>query len=65
MTDRDPPLDASESEPEVRVTPSGGNWSAVVLALVVTLIIVALSFMLFGVGSEGGERSDPSTTTVQ
>ena len=65
MTDRDPPLEASEPGPEVTVIPSGGNRTAVVLVLVVMLIVVALSFMLFGVGSEAGERSNPSTTTVQ
>jgi hypothetical protein len=64
-TDRDRPSKGSELEPEVKVAPSGGNWIAVVLVLVVTLIVVALSFMLFGVGSEGSQRSDPPSTTVE
>ena len=54
-----------DAGPEVKVTSSGGNLPVVVLVLVVTLIAVAVAFMLAGAGSEAGERSDPSTTTVQ
>lgn len=55
----------SGPEPDTVVKASGGNRIAIVLVLVILLIAAALTFMLFGVGTEASERSDPSTTTVQ
>jgi hypothetical protein len=56
---------AAGPEPELVVKAAGGNRAAVVLVVVILLIAAALTFMLFGVGTEASERSDPSTTTVQ
>ena len=58
-----PSSNSSKSEPGVAVKASGGNRIAVVLVLVMLLIVAALTFMLFGLGTEASERSDPSTTT--
>ena len=64
MSDQNRPNEPAV-QPEVRVTNSGGNLPIVVLVIVVALIAAAVVFMLVGAGSEAGERSDPSTTTVQ
>jgi hypothetical protein len=55
----------SKPEPEIAVKASGGNRFALVLVLVILLIVAALTFMLFGLGTEASNRSDPSTTTLQ
>ena len=62
MTDRP---EAPRPKPDVTVTTSGGNRIAIVLVVVVLLILAALSFMLFGIGSEATNPSEAPTTTVQ
>ena len=65
MNSSAPSSNSPKSEPEVAIKASGGNRIAIVLVLVILLIGAALTFMLFGLGTEASERSDPSTTTSQ